>query len=541
MDEQSTVRLLTRRQVLGGMAAGGLAIGAGGLIAACSTPTGSPSSNAPSTGGASALPSSSAETGGFKRGGTLRVGVSGGSAKDSIDVHKWSGDVDISRLSNLYEPLFEHDENFVLQNVLAESLEPVAADDWIIHLRTGVVFHDGKAFGADDVIYSLRRLADPDDPKTGAGRVKDIDFDRLEKVDDHTVRIRLVTPNVAFPELISDVYALMGPVDFDPAKPVGTGPFKLKSFTPGSQSEFVRNEDYWQEGLPFLDSLVILDMPEQASRLNALIGGQVEAITHISATEVPIVEGAGQSVLQSKGVRWTPLTMRVDVAPFNDVRVRQAMRLAVNRQQMIDQALSGYGILGNDMYAPYDAGYPKSLPQREQDIDQAKALLREAGQTDLRVELIAAEIGTGAMAAAQVLVEQVKAAGITVSLRKVESSALYGDEYKQWPFAMDTWGMNSFLPQVVSGSLPTAPYNTTHWDDEEFAELAMKAQVELNEATRNELIGKALTIEYERGGNLIWSFNDQLDAFSSAVAGFVPHKRGYPLSYYGFKSVAFIV
>ena len=82
----------------------------------------------------------------IKRGGTLRVGVSGGSAKDSIDVHKWSGDVDISRLTQLYEPLFMHDENFVLQNVLAESLEPVAADDWIIHLRKGVVFHDGKSF-----------------------------------------------------------------------------------------------------------------------------------------------------------------------------------------------------------------------------------------------------------------------------------------------------------------------------------------------------------------------------------------------------------
>lgn len=517
---------VTRRQVIRGIAAGAVVLGGAGVLAACDD------GSSPSTGGTKGKA--------IKAGGVLRVGVSGGSAKDSIDVHKFSGDVDIARLTQLYEPLFMHGPDYGLEMVLAESVE--AGDspkEWIIRLRKDVKFHNGKPFTADDVLSSFKRIMDPADPKTGATRFVDVDLKACEKVDDHTVRIRLKNANVAFPELISDVYALMGPADFDPAAPVGTGPFVYKTFVPGERSEFVRNEDYWGDKA-HLDKVIILDMPEESARINGLVSGQLDAITAVSAAQAPVIEkNPDLATLVSKGVRWTPFTMRVDVAPFDDVRVRHALRLVIDRKQMVDQALSGYGIVGNDMYAPYDSGYPDDVPQRKADIKQAKKLLAEAGKSDLTVELVASNIGVGSMEAAQVFVEQAKAAGITIKLRRVEPSALYGDEYLQWPFAMDTWGMNSFLPQVASGSVPSAPYNSTHWNDPEFNDLVKKANLELDQKKRDKLIGEALKIEWERGGNIIWSFNDQIDAHKANVKGFVPHKRGYALSYYGLKSVGF--
>ena len=116
---------------------------------------------------------------------------------------------------------------------------------------------------------------------------------------------------------------------------------------------------------------------------------------------------------------WVPFTMRVDTAPFDDVRVRQAMRLIVDRQAMIDQTLSGYGILGNDLYAPLDVNYASDLPQREQDIDQAKSLLKEAGQEGLQVELFTGDgIGSVAVPAANLFAEQAKEAGVEVKVTK---------------------------------------------------------------------------------------------------------------------------
>jgi peptide/nickel transport system substrate-binding protein len=523
---------VTRRDALRGALAGGVLLGAGGVLAAC----GSETVDVPtSSSGGTSLKN-------VRGGGVLRVGVSGGGADDSIDAHVLTTVPDISRAHQLYEGLAGRNTNSDFVLILAESIEPdKRAQAWTIRLRPGLTFHNGKPVRADDVLSSLRRITDPKDPKTGAASIGYMDLDRSRKLDNRTVRIQLKFPNVAFPDDLGQYFNSIVPTDYDPAKPVGTGPFMYESFVPGERSVFKKNPDYWREGLPRVDEVVIIDFPEDTPRVNALLSGQVDAITDLPAGQIAQVKSNDQfKVLISETGGWQPFTMRVDQAPFKDVKVRQAMRLLVDREQMIEQVLSGQGRVANDLYSPYDPAYNDELPQRRQDLDQAKSLLRQAGQSDLGVELVTSPVVQGIVEAAQVLAEQAKGAGVTVNVRKVDPGTFYGDNYLKWAFAQDFWVTRTYLSQVAQCALPDSPFNETHWKDPEFLDLISQARAELDDAKRTELLHRAQEIEYERGGMIIWAFNNQLDAYSDTVGGFHPAKSGFPLTNYGFGRAGFV-
>ncbi len=300
------------------------------------------------------------------------------------------------------------------------------------------------------------------------------------------------------------------PTDFDIANPVGTGAFAYKSFDPGKTSTFTKYADYWGDPA-FVDELQIQDFPDPSAMVNALQAGQIQTVDNLPYNLIDTIKGAGGGVLVSETGAWVPFTMRVDQAPFNDVKVRQAMRLIVDRQQMIDQTLSGYGSLGNDMYAPFDVDYASDLPQREQDIDQAKSLLSEAGQEGLQVELFTGDdIGSVAPAAANLFVEQAKLAGVDVKVTK--KTPFYDDQYLQYTFAQDFWNTRNYIPQAVVGTFPPeqgGTYNETHWDNQEHRDLVNAAAQELDATKRGELLHEAQEIEYNEGGLIIWGFRQQ--------------------------------
>ena len=159
-------------------------------------------------------------------------------------------------------------------------------------------------------------------------------------------------------QLLAEYTVGILPTDFDVSHPVGTGPFTYQRFVPGQLSQFNRFDNYW-DGPPFVDELIIYDFADDAAKVNALLAGQVQSIDNLPSYLVNTIEQQGASPLISETGAWVPFTMRVDVAPFSDVRVRQALRLIVDRQQMIDQALNGFGILGNDLYSPFDPAFAK--------------------------------------------------------------------------------------------------------------------------------------------------------------------------------------
>jgi peptide/nickel transport system substrate-binding protein len=526
---------VTRRQVLRGALSGAVVLGAGGVLGAC---------GGDDDGGGGGGGGTPAESGGkLKTGGALRVGATGGGAKDSIDAHRPTVDTDIMRCWNLYESLAVRTPDFSeLQMLVAESIEAEKSPKtWTVRLKEGVTFHNGKPVTADDVIFSLRRILDPKDPKVGAASIGYVEEKKLKKMDERTVRITLEFANAGFPDDIGQYFNAIVPTDYDPKNPVGTGPFQYKSFTAGQQSEFTKYADYWEEGKPYVDSLTIIDFPDDTARTNALLGGQVDVIDNLPAAQLQNVKSnPNLRVLSSKTGAWQPFTMRVDQAPFDDVRVRQAFRLIVDREQMVQQVLSGQGRIANDLYAPYDPAYADDLPQRQQDLEQAKSLLKQAGREGLSVELVTAPVFQGIVEAAQVFAQQAKGAGVNVKVRKVDSGTFYGDNYLKWTFAQDFWATRVYLSQVAQGDLPESPFNETHWEDPKFIDLIQQARAEVDEGKRADILHEAQTMQYEQGGYIIQYFSNIIDAYSAKLGGFVEAKCGFPFGNYWLKNIGFL-
>ncbi len=529
---------MTRRDALRKAAAGGAALSASGLLAACG-------SSSSSGGGASSTGTPVPAQQKLRTGGVLRIGATGGGAKDTIDAHLPTTDPDIMRQWNMYESLAVRSPDFSkLEMLIAESIEAAGSkpDAWTVRLKDGIEFHNGKTVGADDVIFSLKRITDPKDPKTGNSSLSYIDRDNLKKVDARTVRIPLKLTNAAFPDDLGQYFNAIVPTDYDPKQPVGTGPFKYQSFTPGQRSVFVKNPNYWQSGKPYADQLVIIDFTDDTARVNALLGGQVEAINNLPAGQVAAIRSnPNMRVLNSPTGAWQPFTMRIDAAPFDDVKVRQAMRLLVDRKQMVQQVLSGFGSVANDLYARYDPMYASDLAQRNQDLEQAKSLLKSAGKEGLTVELVTSPVFNGVVEAAQVFAEQAKGAGVNVKVRKVDTGTFYDpDKYLKWPFAQDFWASRVYLAQVAQGDLPNSPFNETHWGKGKFESLINQARGTVDEAKRKEILHEAQQMQYDQGGYIIPYFSNIIDAYSSKVSGFVPAKSGFPFGNYWLKNVGFV-
>jgi peptide/nickel transport system substrate-binding protein len=470
----------------------------------------------------------------------LRVGVTGGSEADGLDPHHPPTYPDQARVSNLYEPLFGRDAAYNIEPVLAESMEPSEQGKvWTLRLRGGVSFHNGKTLDVDDVVFTWKRIIDR--PGTGAVALANVDMAGLRKVDARTLRIPLNQPSVLLQDDLAQYYMAIVPVGFDLARPVGTGPFRFGTFEPGKTSSFPRYEHYWRTDQPYVDELVIVDHPSDDANVQALLDGEVDAIANLPPAQVADVKAAGGIVLISESGAWNPFTMRVDRPPFNDVRVRQAFRLIVDRDAMVSRVLAGQGRVANDLYAPFDPAYASDLPQRRQDLAAAKALLRQAGHASLQVELVTSPgIGAGMVAAAKLFATQASGAGVDVRVTTVDSGRFYGKkDYLNWVFAQDYWYTRNYLPQVAQGSLPAAPYNECHWADPRFISLVTQARGELNAAKRTQLLRQAQQVEYDTGGYVVWGFKDQVDAYSTKVTGFVPD-RNLPLSSFQFRTVSFV-
>jgi peptide/nickel transport system substrate-binding protein len=474
-------------------------------------------------------------------GGTLRAGLSGGSSSDTLDPHMGLTYLDTARVNQIYQPLLKLNAAAQTEMELAEEITPNGStSEWTIKLRKGVTFHDGKPLTADDVIYTFKRILNPKAPLSGATSLGPIDLHALRKQDDQTVIVPFTSPFGSFIDQLSYWYYLyIVPVGFDPAKPNGTGPFKYQSFTAGQQSTFVKNTNYWKSGLPYLDSVVITDFADNVSLQNALIANQVDAAGALEGAQLKALASSHNvTTVAAHTGAMTPFTMRVDRAPFNDVRVRQAFRLMVNRAQLISAALDGYAFPGADVSSPYDVDYDTSL-HREQDIDQAKHLLQAAGQSSLTVELVTSPAATGMVQMATVLAQQASKAGVTINLKQVDVSTFFGPNYLQWAFSQDFWNYSPYLAQVAQSLLPTSPFNETHWSDPNYMSLYKQANAISDPAGRKDIEHQMQQIDFNQGGYIIPCFIDSLDAYSSKLTGYTAAKVGQPLSLFDFEHFGF--
>lgn len=479
-----------------------------------------------------------------QKGGRLRVGLSAGSAKDSLDAKHALTEADIARQNNLYDQLLCFNPDYQIEPGLAEAVEASEnAKVWTIRLRSGVVFHNGKPLTARDVAFTFEYLLDPKHAAPAAARLSGIDTNSIEVVDDLTLRLRFKAPFSVFRDVIADLGSAgirVIPEGYDPANPVGTGPFKAHSFEPGVRSLFLRNENYWRADGPYVDELEMINFTDDSARVNALLSDQIDALANLPGNQMRLVEAnPAYKLINSETGAWNPFTMRMDVAPFDDNRVRQAFRLLVNREQMVQQVLAGQGSVANDIFARYDPGYAADLPQREVDIDQVKSLLKQAGHEGLSAELVTSPVSSGLVPAAEAFVQQASLAGVRLKLRQVEPATFFSQFFLVSPLSQTYWGTRNYLLQTMDNMLPDSAFNETHWSDDEWLQIVTEGFQEVDDKKRAELVHAAQAIEYEKGGFINWGFYNKLDVVKANVEGMTPDKGGIALTSYSFRRAWF--
>src|SRR6266699_5373508 len=263
---------ISRRQLV--TSAAGLVV-VGGLAAACGG--GSSPGNGGTGGGGGGQP---------KRGGNFRLGVTGGGSKDIMDGQNIITKPDQARLVSAFETLLLFDDNYQLTtNGLAESYTADTPTQYTIRLRKGIEFQNGKTLTADDVIYSLQRIATKANGLTGYAATATMDVAGIKKLDKYTVRLPLKSPDSTVPQTLASYTFGIVPVEYQayPAPQVGTGAYKLKLFTPGQQSVSERNPNYWRSGEPYFDTITIIDFNDSTAQVNGLLGGQIDAMTDLPA------------------------------------------------------------------------------------------------------------------------------------------------------------------------------------------------------------------------------------------------------------------
>ncbi|TIU44256.1 MAG: hypothetical protein E5W17_00240 [Mesorhizobium sp.] len=211
------------------------------------------------------------------------------------------------------------------------------------------------------------------------------------------------------------------------------------------------------------------------------------------------------------------------------------MRLLINRPQMVKQVLSGQGVVANDLFGRFDPGYAKNIPQREVDVDQAKSLLKKAGQEGLTMELVTSPLSIGMVTMCEAFVQQASLGGVTLKLRQVDPSTYWSQIWMKAPVGMDYWAARNYLTQAADCMLPSSPYNDTFWKNDRWLKIVNEAFAEQDDAKRAELISAAQHIEHDEGGYMIWGFYNRIDGVHSKVQGLSADRSGISFNSYSFR------
>ncbi|GAA2363216.1 ABC transporter substrate-binding protein [Saccharopolyspora halophila] len=490
---------LDRRRFLGLAAAG--AVSTGSLLAGCA-PGGAPGAGAP------------------KPGGRLRAAFSGGGAAEVLDPHETSLYIEIARSKALFDKLADYGNDMSPQPRLAERWEPSAdLRTWRITLRQAT-FHDGRPVRAADVLASYARITEPGGSRRAKSSLSVIDLPASRAIDDRTVEFQLKRPYAEFPNALATLGAYIipeGTEDF--SQPVGSGPFKFVSFEPGKSFLAARNPDYF-DGPPLLDELQIVVTNDEAARVNALLGGQIDYANDLTLTSARTYESGGQiRVLRLPRSNFHGLAMKVDRPPFDRIELRQAMFHLTNREELVRSVLQGSGQIGNDIYGRGYRYYADHLPQRSQDLDKARSLVRRAGAEGMTIDFDTSDASTGLKEAALAISDQARQVGLNLNVRLGNKDTYWSDIADGSVLASYRSGAMPLDSHVSQRLLTSSTTNNTAWQRPEFDELYNAAQSTTDENRRAELYTRMQEQQFNEGGFVWWGASDWIVGAATKVGG----------------------
>lgn len=476
-----------------------------------------------------------------KHGGTLRV---------SSQVQKVTHPAQISwiQASNQMRQVAEFmtytDKNNITHPYLLENWK--ASDDlktWTLNLRKGIKFNNGDEFTSDDVVFTMGQWLDKDIGSALLGMVGGyLDPTGIEKVNKYQVKLHLKLPEIAVPEHLFHFSAFVlnhRTFEGDFIKvPHGTGPYTLELYKEGERCVVRRRNDYWQEGQPYLDAVEVSDMgSELPPQIAALRAGELDLIDLVGASQVAAYQALdkvpGVTIIPVPG-NWTRvIRVRVDLKPWNDEKVRMALKLCQNREKTLKLAYFGEGLLGHDTHVgPKNPEYcKKAIPPY--DPQKAKDLLKQAGYPNgLDATMVVPNGYPDVVRWSEVFKEDAAQAGLRINLKPIPNSQ-YWETWSENALGITTWGhrplgtMMLNIAYAADDEGKPVPWNETRWVDKEFNELLKQANGTLDVEARRKIFCKLEDIQMQRGSIGLAYWCNYFYAMADKVKGVKGHPSGY--------------
>jgi peptide/nickel transport system substrate-binding protein len=406
---------------------------------------------------------------------------------------------------------------------LAKSWESNDTGDvWTFNLRDDVYFHDGTQLTSADVAYSVNHW------KTSETSILASTFQVVDSTvtpDDFTIVFNLTQPVVDFPTTVMDYRARVVPVDGLPGileTGMGSGPFKLERLDVIGTTILVANDDYW-DGPPGLKAIHVYGIADVEAQTNAVLAGQLDWLTLQTVEQAQRFEGNDDFVVsQISGGNWSGFVMRTDIPPFDNLALRQAMHHVVDRQAMVDLALSGAGTVSCDTAVmpgdPYQ--FQTDCPQN---IDEAIAKLEEAGYADgIEIDLYTSDVCADWTALTEIFQQQAALAGIDVNITTVSSDGFWSEAWMVQPLVMTCWnarGADAALNEIYRSG---GAWNESFWNVPAYDALLDAARAETDFDMRRQHYLDAQQMLHEDGGTIIPYFQNLIRVQKSCIDGIPP-------------------
>ena len=369
-----------------------------------------------------------------------------------------------------------------------------------------------------------------EDTKSGAlgimRGIKDV------RADGDSVVFELDSPNAVLHSLLADYHLIVQPnggMD-DPAAAIGTGPYIMKSADMGVRFVAEKNPNYWGD-LGHADTVEIIVINDDTARVAALQSGQVDVIDRVPPRTAKLVERAPNITVHSTSAAGHYVfIMHCNTAPFDNNDVRMALKYGINRQEMVDKILNGYGTVGND--TPINASYPMytELEQRTYDPDKAMHHLKKAGYDGEILLRTSDNSFPGAPDAAALFQQSLSSAGINLDVKREPNDGYWSEVWNNKPFCTSYWGGRPTQDQMFTTAyLSSADWNDTRFNNEQFDQLLIAARGELDTAKRTQMYADMGDIVRDEGGLICPMFNDFVDATSDKIDGWVEGVKGHAL------------